>query len=271
MVRANALRLAALPATALLLASGVAGAAIAPRAAGPSSPTGVITGCYAIRDRPILSDGQARSALIPGGSLRIVDGQNAEQCQPGEQSISWNQQGPAGSQGAQGVKGESGSGGSGGTGTQGPRGPQGPQGPPGPQGLPGAAGPAGSGNRQQLDFTLPPGGSKTFSLPAKDVPVRVDVSTPTTNGGTQTPSEIMEAVVNYDSGSGQFTWVGTDSDGTQRGSNSIQSTAIANITCGSSCLISTLSVESTQAATLKITTNAGTSIINERFIVSMWF
>jgi len=81
----------------------------------------------------------------------------------------------------------------------------------------------------------------------------------------------MYAVVNYDSGSGQFTWVGTDSDGAQRGSNSIQSSALATITCGSGCVIATLGVASPQAATLKITTNAATSIITERFIVSMWF
>jgi hypothetical protein len=77
-----------------------------------------------------------------------------------------------------------------------------------------------AGNFEQLVFTLKPGSIWKFKLPAKSVPVRIEVSFSLENAGTQTPSEIMYAVVNEDSSSQQETWVGTNSNGTQQGCNS---------------------------------------------------
>ena len=80
---------------------------------------GTITGCYltSTNDQPT---GQAL------GTLRVLDPSvvGDTSCSPNEQTISWNQQGPAGSTG--------------------PTGPAGPQGQTGPPGATGAAGPQGA-------------------------------------------------------------------------------------------------------------------------------
>jgi hypothetical protein len=78
--------------------------------------------------------------------------------------------------------------------------------------------------------------------------------------------------MNYDSGSGQFTWVGSNSDGTQQGGSSVRGgSTIASFTCGQACTVATLQVESAPKATLKISTNAATASIPQRFIVHLWF
>ncbi len=72
---------------------------------------------------------------------------------------------------------------------------------------------ASAANHSLLTFTIKPGGSATFTLPAQQNPVLIEVSVTFNNGGTQTPSEIMYAVVNQDPSSHQMTWIGTNSDG----------------------------------------------------------
>jgi hypothetical protein len=81
-------------------------------------------------------------------------------------------------------------------------------------------------NRQ---FTLSPGGSVCFTYPAagSNVPVHIMVSASAANGGTQTPSALMSAIVNRDTLSKQFTWIGTSGDGTTKASTSISGTVIA--------------------------------------------
>lgn len=124
---------------------------------------------------------------------------------------------------------------------------------------------------KQYAFNLKPGGSFTFALPNIKSPIRIEISTPTTNGGVQTPSEVMWALVNKDSGNGQVTWVGTNSDGTTSGSNSLQNKDIANITCGPGCTIASLVVANATAGTLSVTQNAATTSITGSYIVRLYY
>jgi hypothetical protein len=124
----------------------------------------------------------------------------------------------------------------------------------------------------QLTFTVAPGGSQSFALPAMQVPVRIEVTFSLLNGGTQTPSEIMYAVVNKDPSSGQISWVGTNNDGTQSGATSLSATDIAHIFGGASPTVNaTLAVDSAAAGTLKITQNAATTILPGHYVVDLWF
>jgi hypothetical protein len=76
-------------------------------------------------------------------------------------------------------------------------------------------------------FSLPPGGTKTISLPVIQVPVRLAASVSFENNGTLTPSELVSAVVNQDPKSGQVTWIGTNGDGSQAAGNTLSATQVA--------------------------------------------
>lgn len=101
-------------------------------AAAPFNPVqnGIIYSCYNANN---------------GRDFRLVDPTNAKDgCKRNEQSLTWNQQGPAGPQGPKGDKGDPGAQGPQGLpGAQGPKGDKGDPGAQGPQGLPGAQGPKG--------------------------------------------------------------------------------------------------------------------------------
>lgn len=127
-------------------------------------------------------------------------------------------------------------------------------------------------HHKELAFSVDPGDSFSFELPEVQGPVRIDVSFSLLNGGTQTPSEIMYAVVNQDPESTHFTWVGTNSDGSQQGSNSIVDTDIAYI-CGGTCFAknAVLQVDDRGAGTLKIWQNPGTTILTGNYIVNLWY
>ncbi len=124
---------------------------------------------------------------------------------------------------------------------------------------------------QEHSFNLNPGGSFTFTLPNVKSPIRIEISSPSTNGGVQEPSEVMWALVNKDSGNGQITWIGTSSDGSTSGSNSLQNTNIANITCGPGCTVSSLVVANAAAGTLSVTRSSVTTIITGSYIVRLYF
>jgi Pentapeptide repeats (8 copies)/Collagen triple helix repeat (20 copies) len=122
-------RSALIAATALLVVSGIAYAAI------PDS-SGIIHGCY------------TTSSAHGQHLLTVHDTAQSPTCRRGETAIQWNQtgpQGPAGAVGATGPKGDTGATGPAGmagpkgdTGAAGPAGATGPAGPAGPQGLPGS-------------------------------------------------------------------------------------------------------------------------------------
>jgi hypothetical protein len=126
-------------------------------------------------------------------------------------------------------------------------------------------------DHQRLTFTLAPGASEIFKLPAANDPIRVDISSPSTNGGVQTPSEVFSALVNADGNGAGMTWIGTNSDGSQKGSSTIFGIHIANLVCGANCVIAWLNVKSVAARTLVLTTNAATSIIRETYVVNIWY
>ena len=98
---------------AVVLAIG--GTAAAAVISGPVDGNGVVHGCYS-------------SAAIKGSHVIVLQDAGTT-CPNGTTAVSWNQQGPAGTQGA--------------TGATGPAGPQGPAGATGAAGKDGAAGPAG--------------------------------------------------------------------------------------------------------------------------------
>ena len=127
-------------------------------------------------------------------------------------------------------------------------------------------------NCAELRFTLKPGGSQEFILPAVQSPVRIEVTVTANNGGTQEPSEIMYAVVNQDPSSKQITWVGTNNDGTTSGSSSLKGNIIARIFGGSAPTTnSTLEVIAAPTRTLAIKQNAATTSIPGIYVVKFYF
>jgi hypothetical protein len=126
-------------------------------------------------------------------------------------------------------------------------------------------------DHQRLTFVVSPGRSHVFKLPAANDPIRIDISSPSTNGGVQTPSEVFSALINVDANHAGMSWIGTNSDGTQSGNSTIHSKDIANLVCGTSCVIASLNVKSVSGRTVVLRANAATSIIRERYVVNIWY
>ncbi len=126
-------------------------------------------------------------------------------------------------------------------------------------------------DHQRLVFTLAPGGSHSFKLPAANDPVRIDLDKISTNGGLQNPSEVFSALVNVDNNGAGMSWIGANSDGSQAANSTSHSSTITKLVCGSNCVIATLSVSSVGAHTVTLTANAATSIINETYVVNIWY
>jgi hypothetical protein len=126
-------------------------------------------------------------------------------------------------------------------------------------------------DHQRLTFVLSPGGSFVFTLPATDDPVTIDIASPSTNGGVQTPSEVFSALINANGNDSGMSWIGTNSDGSQSGNSTIHTTDVANLVCGTGCVIAWLRVASISAHTLVVTANPKTSIIRERYVVNIWY
>lgn len=126
-------------------------------------------------------------------------------------------------------------------------------------------------DHQRLTFVVSPGGSFVFKLPATNDPVTIDIASPSTNGGIQTPSEVFSALINANGNNSGMSWIGTNSDGSQSGNSTIHTTDVANLVCGPGCVIAWLRVKSIPAHTLILTANAKTSIIRERYVVNIWY
>ena len=126
----------------------------------------------------------------------------------------------------------------------------------------------------ELTFTVDPGDPFSFALPKQQVPVRIEVTFSLLNAGTQTPSEIMFAVVNQDPSSGQMTWVGTNNDATSQAGNTVNPGfgAIANIFGEAAPTVNaSLQVDSLADSTLKITQSAATTALPGNYVVHLWF
>jgi hypothetical protein len=126
-------------------------------------------------------------------------------------------------------------------------------------------------DHQRLTFVLSPGRSAVFKIPAANDPVRIDIASPSTNGGVQTPSEVFGALINANANNSGMSWIGTNSNGAQSGNSTIHTTDIANLVCGANCVIAWLRVHSISAHTLILTANAKTSIIRELYVVNIWY
>ncbi len=126
-------------------------------------------------------------------------------------------------------------------------------------------------DHQRLTFTLAPGGSRTFQLPAANRPVRIDLDKVSTNGGVQTPSEVFTALVNVDENGAGMSWIGTNSDGSQRAASTITSHNITNLVCGVGCFIASLNVKSVAHHTVVLEANAATSRIKETYVINIWY
>ncbi len=129
----------------------------------------------------------------------------------------------------------------------------------------------GGPDHQRLTFVVAPGGSHTFTLPAANDPVRIDLDKVSTNGGVQTPSEVFSALINVDANHAGMSWIGTSSDGSQAASSTIRGTDITNLVCGSSCLIASLDVASVSGRKVVLRANAATSAIREKYVVNIWY
>jgi hypothetical protein len=126
-------------------------------------------------------------------------------------------------------------------------------------------------DHQRLAFTLAPGGSLVFQLPAANDPVRIDLDKISINGGVQTPSEVFSALVNVDANHAGMSWIGTYSDGSQHAGSTITGTVITRLVCGGSCVIATLSVKSVPGHTVVLQANAATSRIRETYVINLWY
>ncbi|MGD0699333.1 MAG: hypothetical protein ABSA02_05545 [Trebonia sp.] len=126
-------------------------------------------------------------------------------------------------------------------------------------------------DHQRLTFVVSPGGSFVFKVPATNDPVTIDIASPSTNGGVQTPSEVFSALINANGNDSGMSWIGTNSDGSQSGNSTIHTTDVANLVCGPGCVIAWLRVKSISAHTLILTANPKTSIIRERYVVNIWY
>lgn len=126
-------------------------------------------------------------------------------------------------------------------------------------------------DHQRLTFTLAPGASQVFQLPAANDPVRIDLDKVSTNGGIQTPSEVFSALINVDKNRAGMSWIGTNSDGSQHAGTTISGTSITKLVCGGGCVIATLSVSSVAAHTVVLHANAATSIVRETYVINIWY
>jgi hypothetical protein len=127
-------------------------------------------------------------------------------------------------------------------------------------------------NCAELQFTLKPGGSQDFLLPAVQIPVRIEVSVTLENGGTQEPSELMYAVVNQDPSSKQLTWIGTSNNGSTSGSSSLKGNLIASIFGGGPPTTNaSLEVATATARILAIKQNASTTARPGHYVVRFCF
>ena len=124
----------------------------------------------------------------------------------------------------------------------------------------------------ELSFTLQPGGSHSFNLPAASIPVRIEVAFSPNNGGTLVPSELMYALVNQDASSKQITWIGTNNDGSTSGSSTVSGTTIAHLYGGSSSTVdASLVVMNAATGTLAVTQSSTTTSIPGNYVVKIHF
>ncbi len=129
-----------------------------------------------------------------------------------------------------------------------------------------------SAAERNLHFVVRPGGTTCFQLPAVAWPVHVMVSESLLNGGTQTPSELLNAIVNQDMKSNQMTWLGANSDASAKGSNSLFGPVIATLWGGAPPVVfAQLHVCSLANHTIGITQSTQTTALPGNYFVTMFY
>jgi hypothetical protein len=68
-----------------------------------------------------------------------------------------------------------------------------------------------------------------------------------------------------------MSWIGTSSDGSQTAGSTIRGSSITKLVCGANCVIATLSAASARARTVTLTASAATSIIDETYVINIWY
>jgi hypothetical protein len=126
-------------------------------------------------------------------------------------------------------------------------------------------------DHQRITVTLAPGARATIKIPATNRPVRIDLAEVSTNGGVQTPSEVFTALVNVDQNGAGMSWIGTNSDGSQRAGSTISSRNITNLVCGANCIIAALNVTSVAHHTVTLRTNPNTTSIRGKYVINIWY
>ena len=118
-------------------------------------------------------------------------------------------------------------------------------------------------------FQLEGGASKTIELPVIGTPVRLMAACGPGNGGTQTPSELVSAVISQDPLSAQLTWIGTNADGSQQAGNTIGSPIIAQFAFSQQSLSGSAGASPTAKGHLTFTDNIGSASRKQKFYVTL--
>jgi hypothetical protein len=123
-------------------------------------------------------------------------------------------------------------------------------------------------DHQQFTFTLAPGTSYAFALPERDVPISIDIAATSSSGDIQAPSQVFSALIDVDKDDVGMSWIGTNSNGSQSASSTTSRTDIANLVCGTNCLIASLDADIGSPGTVVLETDAATS---ETYAVNVWY
>jgi hypothetical protein len=133
------------------------------------------------------------------------------------------------------------------------------------------AGPAHAATRTQYVFTLAPGGAKSFPIPVVGAPVTLSGTVTSKNGGTQTPSALVGALVNQDPSSGQLTWIGTNGNGSQTVGTTLFATVVASYAFSNAVITAAPATAAGGKGTLTVTQSASTTAVPGTYTITLTY
>jgi hypothetical protein len=133
------------------------------------------------------------------------------------------------------------------------------------------AAPAAAATRVQYAFTLAPGASKSFPVPAIGMPVTLSGTISAQNGGTQTPSELVGALVNQDQKSGQVTWIGTNSNGSVTVGTTVSSSVVVSYAFGNAVITATPATFVGGHSVLTVTQSATQTSVSDAYTITLTY
>jgi hypothetical protein len=125
--------------------------------------------------------------------------------------------------------------------------------------------------RTQYVFTLAPGGTKSFPIPAVGAPVTLSGTITLRNGGTQTPTALVGALLNQDPSSGQLTWIGTNGDGSQTVGTTLSSAVVASYAFGNAIISASPAPAAGGRGSLTVKQSATTTIIPGTYTLTLTY